>query len=212
MLSLVLTTVAVGLSVWAYPSLPDQVPTHWDFSGNVNGYSPRLVAVALLPVMMAADLILAIVLPIVSPRGFRLDSSSGAFYLSNVAIVATLLALHIVITRAQLAGNAPPDSLLFIPIGALLLVLGNVMGKLRKNFFIGIRTPWTLANDEVWLRTNRLAARLTVLAGLALIACSFNIYAAVAALLTGVAVITIVPAVYSYVLYRRLEGFGPNGN
>ena len=94
-------------------------------------------------------------------------------------------------------------------VGALLIFIGNYMSKLRKNFFIGVRTPWTLASDEVWSRTHRLAGWAFALGGIALIVESIVgvnplVFTAIIALVVAL------PVVYSYVLYKKIEGFGPN--
>ena len=86
----------------------------------------------------------------------------------------------------------------------LFVVLGNVLGKVTKNFFVGIRTPWTLASDEVWLRTHRLGGRVFVLAGLAVVLSGLA-GGGVAPLLVAVFTAAFVPIVYSYIIYRRLE-------
>jgi len=80
------------------------------------------------------------------------------------------------------------------------------MGKLTKNFFVGIRTPWTLANDEVWLRTHRLGGKLFAVAGLGIVVSALVGWGAAVPVVVGVAVAAGIPAVYSYVLYRMLEG------
>jgi uncharacterized membrane protein len=210
-LGIVLVLLSIGMSLWAYPSLPERVPTHWDLGGNVNGYSSRPVAAALMPIVIAFSWLLMLVLPAISPRGFRFDQSVTAYYESMLAVLGVLVVLHFIVLRAQLGLSAPANTHFFIPIGVLLVILGNLMGKFRKNFFIGVRTPWTLASDEVWLRTNRLGGRLSVVGGLALIVCSFFAAAAAPALIVVVLIIAVIPALYSYLLYRRIEGFGPNG-
>jgi len=83
------------------------------------------------------------------------------------------------------------------------VVLGNFLGKVTKNFFVGIRTPWTLASDEVWLRTHRLAGKLAVLSGLGLIVCGLIGAGGPIASLAAAGLVGGVPAVYSYLLYRR---------
>lgn len=205
-----LVVLAGALSLWAFPHLPESVPSHWDLSGHVNGYSSRFFATALMPVILAFTWLLMVVLPKVSPRGFRLDQFAGAFYVSVLAIIGVLAMLHLTALRAELSNSAPSIALIFIAIGALLAILGNFMGKLRKNFFIGIRTPWTLANDEVWIRTNRLAGQLMVVGGLGLMVCGFFPSFVIGALIAIIVFIVLVPAVYSYVLYNRLVGFGPD--
>ena len=98
---------------------------------------------------------------------------------------------------------------IFVGIGLLLVLLGNYMGKLRKNFFIGVRTPWTLASDEVWARTHRLTGWLWAAAGLAL-AIDGLLGANVVVFLVVILVAILTPPIYSFLLYRRIEGFGPD--
>ncbi|MEZ4364105.1 MAG: SdpI family protein [Kofleriaceae bacterium] len=91
-------------------------------------------------------------------------------------------------------------------LGGLLVVFGNFMGKLTRNFFVGIRTPWTLASEEVWLRTHRLGGKVIVLAGLGLVLSS-ALGGGFVFVIAAIALVAVIPIVYSYVLYRRLEGF-----
>ena len=132
--SLLLVLVSLAVSIWAYPRLPDHIPTHWDLSGNVNGYSSRFWGVALSPLMMLAIGVLMIVLPAISPKGFRLDQSLNAFNTSMLAIIAVLLVVHILVVRAGLGLGPPPNNLLVLSIGVLTIVVGNLLGKFRKNF------------------------------------------------------------------------------
>jgi uncharacterized membrane protein len=208
LLGLVLVLVAVVFSAWAYPSMAGRVPTHWDLAGNVNGYSSRLTAVSIMPIVMAVMWLLILVLPAISPRGYRLEGSAGAFYGSMLAVLAMMLVVHFVTLRASMGASAPPRILIIAPIGVLLAVLGSFMGKLKKNFFIGVRTPWTLASDEVWLRTNKFAGQLLIAGGIVIVAASFVPSATIPALIGVIAIVTIAAIGYSYVLYRRLEGFG----
>ncbi len=205
---LVLATVAV--SVWAYPSMPSQVPTHWDLAGHVNRYSSKLVAVSIVPEIAGFVWLLMLVLPAISPRGFRLDDFAGPFYTSTLAIIAVILAIHIGLVRAQVTGSTPSRALFLVPIGMLFIVIGSLMGRFKRNFWIGVRTPWTLASDEVWQRTNRLGGTLFVIGGVVLAATNLLRNGVAGALIGIVAVIAIVPVVYSYVLYRRIEGFDEN--
>jgi uncharacterized membrane protein len=114
-----------------------------------------------------------------------------------------------VLLRAEIAGTAPSTTVIVGLIGLLLVVIGILIAKVPKNFFMGIRTPWTLASDEVWVRTNRLGGRLMIVGGLAVIALSvfplsWSVYALIAVILLTV----LVPVIYSYALYKRVEGFG----
>jgi uncharacterized membrane protein len=210
LLGLVLVIAAGAISAWAYPSLPPRVATHWNLAGQPNGYSSSLFAAILMPAVITLIWLLMLVLPAISPRGFRLEESSAPFYISTLAIMVMMLVLHVGILRVQLSGSAPSGSLFIVPIGLLFIVLGGLMAKLKKNFWIGIRTPWTLASDEVWLRTNRLGGTLFIIGGVALVAASLFGRAVGPLVLGVIAVVVVVPIAYSYVLYRRIEGFGEN--
>src|SRR5690348_7918224 len=201
---------SVALSGWAYQSLPDRVVTHWDLAGHANGYSSRALAVAIVPALMGCTWLLGLVLPMISPRGFRLEPSAGPFYSSIVAILAVFLVLHYVLLHAEVTGTSPPSQFFFIPIGVLSIVLGSLMGRLKRNFFIGVRTPWTLASDEIWERSNRLGGYMLVLGGIVFVAGSFVRTTALVifAILAVFVVLTLVPIAYSYFLYHRIEGFG----
>jgi uncharacterized membrane protein len=199
---------AVGLSAWAYPSLPERVPTHWDLAGNINGYSSRALAVTLMPSILIVAWLLMLVLPPISPRGFGLEQSAPAFYSCILAVLALLLAMHFILLRAQTSDSAPSLTLLFASIGVLVAVIGSFLGRLKKNFWIGVRTPWTLASDEVWQRTNTLAGRLLIAGGGAIVIASFFGAAVIPVLIAVIGIAALVSILYSYVLYHRIEGFG----
>jgi len=199
---------ALAISGRAYPLLPDRVPTHWDIAGNPNAYSSRLVASVLTPGIMGILWLFMLLLPAISPRGFRLGESSGIFYTAMLAVIGFSLLMHVMLIRAALTDGRPSMPLLFAALGALLAVIGALLGKVKKNFWFGVRTPWTLASDEVWLRTNRLAGRLFVAGGIIIVLTSFAGKIAIAVLIAVVTVIALFSIVYSYVVYRRIEGFG----
>lgn len=205
MVSVVMLVLVVAVAVWIYPQLPAQVPTHWDLAGHPDGWSPRFWGVALWPLLMAALALLAWLLPVVSPQQFRMTAFLGVYRGLMLVVQAFVLVVGVCVMLAG-AGHAVPIPLVTaLAVGALFIVLGNYMGKLRKNFFIGIRSPWTLASDAVWERTHRLAGWLFVLAGvawmvLALTGAARHVWTLVALIV----VVAVVPYGYSYVVYRRL--------
>src|ERR1700687_4686251 len=133
---------------------------HWDLYGNANGYASRFVGAVLTPALMLAFLALFFILPRVAPKGYRLDQFLEVFGAIQLAVIVMLLAVHVLTLLAATGKQVRMDQAVVILTGGLIVVLGNYMGKLRKNFFIGIRTPWTLASDEVWARTHRFSGWL----------------------------------------------------
>lgn len=203
--SLVFVVVMLGVAAWIYPHLPAQTPSHWDAHGNVNGWMPRFWAAAIWPLMMFGLALLLAALPVISPRRFEIVPFARTY---GIVVLATLAFLLVVGTCALLAGagyRVSVDLVVPVAIGALFMVIGNFMGKFRKNFFVGIRTPWTLTSDVVWERTHRLAGWLFVLAGVVWIAAGL-VHAEPWLMIAATLVAAFVPAIYSYFLYRRVEG------
>ena len=205
-----LVVLSACISAWYYPHLPAQIPIHWNAPGRITNYGPKLWAVLQMPIVLACMWVLLLVLPLISPKGYRLDPFLGAFGAVVIGLMAALLIQNVVVLRSALHGSTPPGGLVFFTVGAMLIILGNYMGKFRKNFFIGVRTPWTLASDEVWARTHRVAGWLYIVAGLVVMA---NVVFG-AQLLVFYAIMMILvfgPIIYSFVVYSRIEGFGPKG-
>lgn len=204
--SLLLIAAAITVAALLYPSLPEQIPVHWNIHGQVDGYMKKPGGVIIMPAMSLLVFVIMKLIPIISPKGFRTDKFADVVGVFKVTLVGFTSVIAILVLLEARGVNVRINEVIIAGLGLLFVVLGNFMGKVRKNFFIGIRTPWTLASDEVWNRTHRVAGWLFMLSGLfiwvaALIGISH-------AWTIGVAVgMTLVPVAYSYVLYRRIEGF-----
>ncbi|HEX7733182.1 MAG TPA: SdpI family protein [Rhodanobacter sp.] len=203
--SIVFAAIAIGVAIWLYPHLPARVPNNWDVGGRPNGYAPRFWAVAMWPMLILGLAVLTVTLPRISPKRFEMESFAGIYAVLMLAIQGVMLVLGIAAMLAGAGHAVPMATVAPLAVGVLLMVLGNYMGKLRRNFFIGIRTPWTLASEAVWERTHRLAGWVYVLAGVALV-----VLALAGAMsgwsLAAVVVVVLTPHVCSYFIYRRLEG------
>jgi uncharacterized membrane protein len=197
--------LAFGVGAWLSPRIPELVPVHWDAHGNVNGYMRKPLGVYILPLTMLGLHALFAFLRRASPRGFEVATFSRVSELLNTALLAFFLFITVLALRAATGERVPILQGTLVAVGLLLIVTGNFLGKVTRNFFVGIRTPWTLANDEVWLRTHRLGGKIFVAAG-ALVVLGVSTGASVG-LCAAVAVLAgIVPIVYSYFVYRRLDG------
>ena len=199
-----LIALGFGVAAWLSPRLPELVPTHWDARGHVNGYVRKPLGVYILPMTMLGVHALLAALPRMSPRGFEIAPFGRVYELLHTATLGFLLFITVLALRAAAGDHVPILQATCVAIGLLLIVIGNFLGKVRRNFFVGIRTPWTLANDEVWLRTHRLGGKTFVLAGVVVVA-GVCLGASVAQCTFVAVLAALVPAVYSYVVYRRLE-------
>jgi len=209
-LCLLFIAAAIGVAAWLYPGLPEQIPTHWNMEGEIDDYTPKPWGVAILPAMALFTFAIMRLIPVISPRGFRTDKFIDVINVFTVVLVGFTSGIAILVLLAANGKDVHLNEITFAGVGLLFVVLGNYMGKVRKNFFIGIRTPWTLASDEVWARTHRLGGRVFVLVGLFMMANSV-LRIPEAWLIGSIVVVALVPVVYSFVIYRKIEGF-PSGD
>ncbi len=205
--AMLLTAAVLVATLVAYPDLPSSVPTHWNLHNRPDGYSPKWVLFLFGPGLMAASMLLMYFLPWLSPKNFGVDSFRST-YLQIMLMLVTLLGYFSVVVLW--VGIGHPLNVGRAIVGGICLIfalLGNLMGKVRRNFYIGVRTPWTLANERVWNATHRVAAKTLVaggLVGLALIVAGLDGISVIVVLLAG----AIVPIAYSLVFYKQLERRG----
>jgi len=185
-------------------SLPDRVPIHWGLSGKPDGWGSPALSLWFGPGMIAFMMLMTWGLPKISPQKFTIDRFEAAYGTIMVMVAALMGVLHVVILRAT-AGQAVDMNLwIMLTLGIFFAVMGNMMGKVRRNFFMGIRTPWTLASEPVWDATHRRAARLWFFGGLA-IAILAAIGTPIWISATLLTVLGLWPVALSYILYRKLE-------
>jgi uncharacterized membrane protein len=207
-----LFAIALAATILAWPHLPERVPLHWNVHGEVDGWGPRGMLMLLGPGAMLAELAIFAVLPVLSPKRFEVEAFLRTYL--RIMLAAILLAGYItaVLLFAGLTGHVDVSSALLGGVSVVLVFVGNLMGKVRRNFFIGIRTPWTLASERVWHDTHRLAGKTLVAAGLASFAAAlWGGLAGIAAWIALVLAGALVPVAYSFVHYRALERGGGLG-
>jgi uncharacterized membrane protein len=197
----VIFATLVGTLV-AYPSLPNIVPIHWDAHGQVNGWGPKWSRLLYGPGMMALMVLVTAALPWLSPKKIEVDSFRGTYLYIMIVIVAALAYIQILILLSSLG--------MALDVGRvclLITLLGNVLGKVRRNFYVGIRTPWTLASDAVWNRTHRLGAKTFFVCGL-LGLLAIVLRAPFSVPVIAILVAAFVPVIYSLMYYKQLEHRG----
>jgi uncharacterized membrane protein len=202
--SLMIVVAAFIVSAVVYPRLPATIPTHWDLSGQPNGWSSRFWGAWLIPVFLLGMWALVRVLPRIDPRGANYAKFGGAFEAIIDAIMLFMLAVHIVALRAALGHPVEMQRILPIGIGVLLIVIGNLLPRARPNWFVGIRTPWTLSSDRVWEKTHRFGGRVFVAAGLIItIASLVWVQEAHVVLFAVMVVVASSVMIYSYLEWKR---------
>ena len=214
-LALLLVGVTFGAAYWAdthTAQIPgDRIPIHWNIRGEADGWVPKdqtFVAFYLLPVIIAATVALGMfALPWLSPRNFAVDTFRRTYDYIFFLIAALFVFLNTMVLWSQFRGSTAMDRWLLAGIFLFFAAIGNVMGKVKRNFWMGVRTPWTLADPGVWDRTHRVTAWVFVAVGLAgAVMAAAGVHFAVCFVVLIVGALS--PIVYSLVLYKRLEREG----
>lgn len=201
--ALILFTLLLG--AYFYPILPSVMASHWDASGAVNGTMSKSLGITLVPLLMLVLGLLAFSIPRIDP----LRSNIAAFrrqYYTLVVLIELLLAGIQVASIAENLGAAFNMMVVVMPlVGFLFLYLGFFLPQTRRNFFIGIRTPWTISSDEVWDRTHRLGGLFFKILGALAIATLLAPGYAIIAFIAPLCVVVVGLVAYSYVIYREVE-------
>jgi len=211
-LSIVLAVGAVAVTLFLYPQMPEKIPTHWNIKGEIDGYGEKGGAAFLVPGILVGLLALFAAIPWLSPKQFAIDTFRSTYWFIVLVVIGAMVFIHGLTMWAALAGR-PVDITRPLLAGLLVMfgLMGNVMGKVRRNFYVGIRTPWTLASERVWNDTHRLGARWGVAAavlGLVALLLPLSVPAQVVTTIVLILVAALGPAVYSLILYKRLERAG----
>jgi uncharacterized membrane protein len=194
-------------SAFIYNQLPEQVPIHWDLEGRPDDYSSRFSGVFLMPLMNIGVYFLLLLLPKIDPRKRNYELFSGTYRALRFIIHSLFTAFYFLMIQGAMTGEIFSPKIIFITIFLFLALMGNYMKNIKSNFFIGIRTPWTLDNKEVWKKTHELAGKIWFYTGLLaallvlLIPEKFILYLSIPVF----AIIVLIPVVYSYFAFREIE-------
>lgn len=202
-LILIAAAAIAGLLLWNH--LPEQMASHWDINDQVNGYISKFWGVFMMPLITLGMFALFLVIPSIDPLKANIAQFREAFNLFIVLIVAFMLYIHALTLTWSLGYTNFKMSTSMLPaMGLLFIFVGFMLRKAKRNFFIGIRTPWTLSSDYVWDKTHQLGAILFMASGvLAFIGGIFGGMTAFWFLFVPLIGSTLFLLVYSYVLYQR---------
>lgn len=198
----------IVISCVLYPYLPEKIPVHWNLQGAIDSYSGRwfiffpiglyLLMAQLFPILRRID-----------PKRSNYARFEGTYDSFIIMLLLFLFSLWVITCIASFY----PESvniymILSLLIGILFVVFGNLMPKLKINYMIGFKTPWTLSNETVWLKTHQLAGKLWFAGGFVMMAGSLlpvSSQLALLYLLGCASLITLIPCIYSYVIFKRIR-------
>lgn len=199
---LALLAAMVVASVVSWPFVDDQIPMHWDIQGEIDRYGGKVEGLFLLPGITAGLYLLLAFLPRLDPAKHNYGLFAGSYALIRLAIIGLMAAIHAFVL-ATAHGYDLDIAIVAVGVGILFIVLGNAMGKLRPNYFAGIRTPWTLTSVRSWNASHRIGGWVFTLGGLGflgMILVREPWYLVTILVLQGVALVGVV--VYSWWVWR----------
>jgi uncharacterized membrane protein len=202
-LILIIAATLAGLLVWSH--LPDRMASHWNIYDQVDGYTSRFWGVFLMPLISLVMFLLFLLIPNIDPLKANITKFRETFNLFIVLIVAFMVYMYALTLLWNLGYTGFHMSTAMLPaMGLLFIFVGYMLRKAKRNWFIGIRTPWTLSSDKVWDETHRVGSVLFIFSGaLAFFGAFFPGAAAFWLILIPITVSTVFVTAYSYVLYQR---------
>ena len=201
---LLIVVAAFLATAVVYQSLPATIPTHWSVEGQANGWSSRIWGAWMIPFFLLGMWAMFRFLPAIDPRGRNYAKFGGAFEGIMISLMLFALGLHLIVLRAALGYPVEMRRVLPIGVGVLFIVIGNLLPRARPNWFIGLRTPWTLSSDRVWEKTHRFGGRMFVAGGvLMILAALFSAQWAHVVLFAVVLLCSAGAFIYSYLEWKR---------
>lgn len=194
---LILAPILIGVLTW--DRLPDLIPNHFNFAGEADGYTPKLYGVFALPLILFVSHYAMLFIVTADPKRARVTDKIYFLVMWMMPLVSWVTSG---ISYSMALGRKVNITLVgSLMVGFIFVVIGNYFPKLRQNYTIGIRLPWTLADEDNWNRTHRLAGWLYMICGVACVI--FGLLRVPAGMFAGILIASGIPTVYSYLLYRK---------
>lgn len=191
------------LSIYFYPQVPEKMATHWNSQGEVDGYMSKLWGLFFMPLVITGIVIMFLIIPKIDPKKENIAKFRKYYDRFIVILILFMIAVHLQILLWNAEIKISPNSVLPLGIGLLFYYIGILTENAERNWFIGIRTPWTLSSDRVWKKTNRIGGKLFKIAGMAAILGAFFPEYAIYFILVPIMVIAGLTVVYSYIEYQK---------
>ena len=205
--ALIVWPLPVGYLLYVFPQLPAAVPMHYGINGDVDRYGSKTEFLVFQVIMIGVALLMYLLLkflPLIDPKR-QVKYGEDTFQKLALGLVVFLSALNIVIMFATIHHGLKMDKVLLPLIGLLFAFIGNMMHSIKPNYFAGVRTPWTLENEDNWRSTHRLAGKLWFFGGIALVFLTLLLPGKLVtiAFIGGTLTLSLIPIIYSYIYFKN---------
>ena len=190
--------------IWS--SLPEIVPLHWNYKGEIDDWGNKSSLIFITFLLSGLTYILFTVIPFIDPKK-RIQTMGNKYHNLKFLMVLFMSALAVFIIYSAKEQSITNPSFIYLAIGLLFMLLGNYMKIIKANYFIGIRTPWTLEYESIWKSTHKLASKIWFVGGLAIVISSLTTNKDFNGIffISAITLLAIIPVVYSYMEYRKLK-------
>ncbi|MDP5277002.1 SdpI family protein [Chengkuizengella axinellae] len=203
---LIIAAIPIFAAILVYDQLPEQLATHFNVYGEPDSFTSKFAFIIIFSIVVILVPFLVKLSKYIDPKRANYIKFERAFEITRIAITVLLSGVYGIMILYNLGYNIDIIMVVYILVGLNFIILGNYMGQFRHNYFIGVRLPWTLSNEEVWRKTHRLAGPVMMISGILLLVCIFlPEFIALWILVIIVLSSVMIPTIYSYVLHQRLE-------
>lgn len=200
-----LIVASFAISALSYNTLPDEMITHWNSQGMPDGTSNKIVALFLFPILIGLFTTFYLLIPNIDPLKKNIEKFEKQFGFFAILISAFFIVIQGMVISWNKGIQISPNIIMPIAIGILLFYIGIMLKHAKRNFFIGIKTPWTLSSDYVWEKTHKLGSILFRLSGIICVISIMLSEKSIWFVLSSVIISTIIAFIYSYKIYQKEE-------
>jgi uncharacterized membrane protein len=198
-----LVVLAFALAAYFYPQMPDVVASHWNAAGQVDGYMNKVWGLFLLPVISVFVYGLLLLIPLMDPKKENIAEFRGYYDWFLVALLSFLFYLHVLTLLWNMGARFSMTAALAPAFGVLFYCCGILLKNAKMNWFIGIRTPWTLSSEGVWEKTHQRGGFLFKVAGFISLAGFFFPDYAIVFMVGPILLFSLYLTLYSYLEFRK---------
>ena len=196
--------ISLIASFFFYSKFPDRVITHWNLAGEANGWSSKVFAAFFFPGMMIFIYLLFLLLPNIDPEKNRYAEFRDVYHKFKAMFIVFFTIIYFVASFSNIGFDLNIKMIIPGLVGIMFLMIGNYLGEVKRNWFLGIRTPWTLSSDNAWNKTNRFGGKVFMIMGVFMIILGFlSVKFFSIVFISFFTILLLTTFIYSYIIYSR---------
>ncbi|OQA90853.1 MAG: Immunity protein SdpI [Elusimicrobia bacterium ADurb.Bin231] len=199
----VIILLSFVVSAYFYPHMPEEMASHWNVFGEVDGYMPKFWGLFLMPIVLSIIAVLFTFIPEIDPLKENIEKFRKYYDFFIILIFIFILSINLQVILWNLGVEISPNIIVPAGVGILFFYLGILMKNTRRNWHIGIRTPWTLSNERVWEKTHQIGGTLFEIAGIVAVFGALFVRYSLFFIFVPLILIAVCTFIYSYIVYRQ---------